>query len=141
MSQQLKKRVLVVDDHPQVVELIKLRLESAGYQVIAAYDGHDGLKKAREENPDLIILDVMLPKMNGYKVCRLLKFDRRYRHIPIVMLTSRAKQADAEIGYRTGADEYIFKPYDPKKLLEVVRKYAGSSSQKEIKRKTKGVQS
>ena len=123
MKNKRKKRVLVVDDHPQVVELIKMRLESAGYEVLPAYDGYEGLVKARQQQPDLIILDVMLPKMNGYKVSRLLKFDRRYRHIPIVMLTSRAKQSDAEIGYRTGADEYLFKPYDPKELLALVRKY------------------
>jgi len=125
-----KKRVLVVDDHPQVVELIKMRLESAGYEVLPAYDGYEGLVKARKQNPDLIILDVMLPKMNGYKVSRLLKFDRRYRHIPIVMLTSRAKKSDAEIGYRTGADAYLFKPYDPKELLALVRKYTGEKKSK-----------
>jgi DNA-binding response OmpR family regulator len=117
------KKILVIDDHPQVVELIRMRLESAGYEVEAAYDGHEGLKKAQSLRPDLIILDIMLPKMNGFKVCRLLKFDRRYRDIPIVMLTSRAKVSDKEIGEKTGADEYLFKPYNPQKLLELVRKY------------------
>ncbi len=120
-----RKKILVVDDHAQVVELIRMRLETAGYEVIGAYDGHEGLRKAREESPDLIILDVMLPKMNGYKVCRLLEFDRKYQQIPIVMLTSRAKQTDAEVGLKTGADEYLFKPYDPKKLLAIVEKYTG----------------
>ncbi len=118
-----KKRVLVIDDYPQVVELLKMRLESAGYQVLVAYDGQEGLVKARQEKPDLIILDIMLPKMNGYKVCRFLKFDKKYRHIPIVMLTSRAKPSDAEIGMKMGADEYLFKPYNPKQLLAVVKKY------------------
>jgi len=135
LKQKPKKRILVVDDHPQVVELIRMRLESAGYEVIPAYDGYEGLVKAREQNPDLIILDVMLPKMNGYKVSRLLKFDRRYQHIPIVMLTSRAKRSDAEIGYRTGADEYLFKPYDPKRLLALVRKFTGDKNVQQSREK------
>jgi len=118
-----KKRVLVIDDYPQVVELLKMRLESAGYEVLVAFDGQEGLQKARQEQPDLIILDIMLPKMNGYKVCRFLKFDKKYRHIPIVILTSRAKQSDAEIGLKMGADEYLFKPYNPKQLLAMVKKY------------------
>jgi two-component system, OmpR family, alkaline phosphatase synthesis response regulator PhoP len=123
MSANGKKRILVVDDYPQVVELIKLRLETSGYNVLVAYDGQEGLNIARNELPDLIILDVMLPKMNGYKVCRFLKFDKKYKHIPVVMLTSRAKQSDADVGKKTGADEYLFKPYNPKQLLEVVKKY------------------
>ncbi|HDL18146.1 MAG TPA: response regulator [Bacteroidetes bacterium] len=118
-----KKRILVVDDHPPVVDMIKIRLEYEGYEVLEAYDGQEGLTKARENNPDLIILDVMLPKMNGYKVSRFLKFDRKYRHIPIIMLTSRAKRSDAEKGKITGADAYLFKPYDPKRLLGLIEKF------------------
>ena len=123
MSTNGKKRILVVDDYPQVVELIKLRLETSGYNVLVAYDGQEGLNIARNELPDLIILDLMMPKMNGYKVCRFLKFDKKYKHIPVVMLTSRAKQSDADVGKKTGADEYLFKPYNPKQLLDVVKKY------------------
>ncbi|RKY80532.1 two-component system response regulator [candidate division KSB1 bacterium] len=118
-----KKRILVVDDYLQVVEMLRIRLETAGYEVLTACDGHEALQKARTEKPDLIILDVMLPKMNGYKVCRFLKFDKRYKDIPIIMLTSRAKQSDVEIGLQTGADEYICKPYDPVKLLKTIKKY------------------
>ena len=118
-----EKRILVVDDYLQVVEMLRIRLETAGYEVLTAYDGHEALQKARTEKPDLIILDVMLPKMNGYKVCRFLKFDKRYKDIPIIMLTSRAKQSDVEIGLQTGADEYICKPYDPVKLLKTIKKY------------------
>ena len=121
-----KKRILVVDDHPQLVDLIKIRLESSGFEVITATDGQEGLTKARKEQPDLIVLDVMLPKMNGYKICRLLKFDRKFRDIPIVMLSSRAKKSDADVGLKMGADEYLFKPFNPKQLLEVVKKYVGS---------------
>lgn len=119
-------KILVVDDHPQLVELVKIRLEAAGMEVIPAYDGQEGLSKARKDNPDLIILDVMLPKMNGFKLCRLLKFDRKFSHIPIVMLSSRAKESDAEMGMETGADEYLFKPFDPKRLIEVVKRLLGN---------------
>ena len=118
-----KKKILVVDDHPQLVDLIKIRLEASGFEVITAADGQEGLVKARNEEPDLIVLDVMLPKMNGYKVCRLLKFDRKFREIPVVMLSSRAKQSDAEVGLKMGANEYLFKPYNPKQLIEIIRKY------------------
>jgi len=118
-----KKRILVVDDYPQVVEVLKIRLESAGYEVLAAYDGQGALNVARREHPDLILLDVLLPKINGYKVARLLKFDKKFKEIPIIMLTSRAKQADAELGIEAGANEYIFKPYNPAKLMEMIAKY------------------
>ncbi len=118
-----KKRILVVDDYPQVVEVLKIRLESAGYEVLAAYDGQEALNVARREHPDLILLDVLLPKINGYKVARLLKFDKKFKEIPIIMLTSRAKQADAELGIEAGANEYIFKPYNPAKLMEMIAKY------------------
>ena len=100
-----------------------MRLEFAGFEVDVAYDGQEGLSKARNLKPDLVILDVMLPKMNGYKVCRFLKFDRKYQHIPIIMLTSRAKKSDVEIGKQTGANEYLFKPYNPTKLVEIVKKH------------------
>ena len=120
---EVKKRILVVDDNPHLVDLLRIRLEYSGFEVLTAFDGKEGLDKARNDNPDLIILDVMLPKMNGYKVCRLLKFDQKYKHIPIVMLSSRAKESDAAIGIQTGANEYVFKPYDQKKLIEIVNKY------------------
>ncbi len=120
---EVKKRILVVDDNPQLVDLLRIRLEYSGFEVLTAFDGKEGLGKARNDNPDLIILDVMLPKMNGYKVCRILKFDQKYKHIHIVMLSSRAKESDAAVGIQTGANEYLFKPYDQKKLIDIVNKY------------------
>jgi CheY-like chemotaxis protein len=118
-----KKRILIVDDYPQVVEVLKIRLEAAGYEVLTAYDGPEALTVARKEHPDLILLDVLLPKINGYKVARLLKFDKKYKNIPIIMLTSRAKKADANLGLEAGANEYIYKPYDPPKLMQLIEKY------------------
>lgn len=97
--------------------MIKLRLVSSGYEVITAYDGEDALSKARREKPDLIILDLMLPKMDGYKVCGFLKADTRYKKIPIIMFTARAQDEDKEMGEEVGADAYITKPFEPDVLL------------------------
>ena len=112
-----KKRILIVDDEVDLVELVKLRLEANGYEVMVAGDGQSGLDKARTEKPDLIVLDVMLPKIDGYKVCRMLKFDEKYRHIPIIMFTARAQESDRKTGEQVGADAYITKPFEPEALL------------------------
>jgi two-component system, OmpR family, alkaline phosphatase synthesis response regulator PhoP len=118
-----KKRVLIVDDEQDIVETIKFNLELGNTECIEAYDGEEALLKAKKEHPDLIIMDVMMPKMNGYKVCRLLKFDESFKHIPIIMLTARAQEKDIELGEETGADEYITKPFDMDKLLDLVKEY------------------
>jgi len=113
-------RILAVDDSPTVLEMIKAILESEGYEVITATDGSAALEAARSEVPDLIVLDVMLPKLDGYKVCRLLKYDQKYQHIPIVMLTAKAEEQSMATGIRTGADQYLTKPVEPETLLETV---------------------
>ncbi|OGP88793.1 MAG: hypothetical protein A2156_07280 [Deltaproteobacteria bacterium RBG_16_48_10] len=118
-----QKKILVVDDEPDLVETVRFPLEMEGYQVLVSYNGEDGLNQARRENPDLIILDLMLPKLDGYKVCRLLKFDERYKHIPILMLTAKAQEKDRILGKETGADEYMTKPFDIDKLMEKVKCY------------------
>ena len=115
-----KMKVLIVDDEPELMEMVVLRLEANDYQVISAFDGEEGLDKARTEKPDLIILDLMLPKIEGYKVCRLLKFDERYKHIPIILFTARALQSDIKLGAEVGADAYITKPFEPDMLLAKV---------------------
>ena len=115
-----KKRILVVDDEKDLVETVTFRLEASGYEVIAAGDGQEGLDKARKEAPDLIILDLMLPKMDGYKVCRMLKFDEKYKEIPIIMFTARAQETDKKIGEDVGVDAYITKPFEPQQLLEKI---------------------
>jgi two-component system, OmpR family, alkaline phosphatase synthesis response regulator PhoP len=117
------KKILVVDDEPDLVETVRYPLEMEGYQVLVAYNGEDGLNQARKDGPDLIILDLMLPKLDGYKVCRLLKFDERYKHIPILMLTAKTQEKDKLLGKETGADEYMTKPFDIDKLLEKVKSY------------------
>jgi len=115
------KKILVCDDEPQLVDLLKVRLEANNYNVITAIDGFEAIEKARNNNPDLIILDLMLPKLNGYKVCRMLKFDDKYKHIPIIMFTARASQEDKKTGRETGADAYITKPFEPKLLLDKIK--------------------
>jgi DNA-binding response OmpR family regulator len=94
-----------------------------GFNVLVSYNGEDALNQARKEKPDLILLDLMLPKLDGYKVCRLLKFDERYKHIPILMLTAKTQEKDKILGKETGADEYITKPFDIDELMKKVKTY------------------
>ena len=117
------KKILVVDDEVDLLETIRFPLEIEGYNVLVAYNGEEALNQARKENPDLILLDLMLPKLDGYKVCRLLKFDERYKHIPILMLTAKTQEKDKVLGMETGADEYITKPFDMDHLLKKVKEY------------------
>ncbi len=116
-------RILIVDDEQDIVESLSFMLQAKGYETICAYDGEEGLKLAKEINPDLILLDVMMPKINGYKICRLLKYDAKYKNIPIIMLTARSQENDKLIGEETGANEYITKPFEFNNVLEVIQKY------------------
>ncbi len=115
-----KKRILLVEDEKDMVYAVTLQLEANGYEVLAAYDGREAFEKAHKEKPDLIILDVMLPKMDGYKVCGLLKKDTRYAKIPIIMFTARVQEGDIKIGKEMGADAYITKPFEPQALLSKI---------------------
>lgn len=117
----MSKKILVVDDEPNIIKVVESRLSANGYEVIAASDGQLALDLARREKPDLIILDLMLPKIDGFKVCRMLKFDEKYKKIPIIMFTSRAQESDEKLGFEVGADAYITKPYDAEVLLEKIR--------------------
>ena len=113
-----KKRILVVEDEPDYMMALTIRLSVAGYEVIQATDGLQGYALAKRERPDLILLDIMLPKMDGFKVCRLLKFDANYSSIPILMLTARGMEEDLKLGSEVGADGYLTKLIDPKTLIE-----------------------
>jgi DNA-binding response OmpR family regulator len=112
-----KKRILIVDDEEDILKVLRFRLEANSYEVLIASDGQEGLNKARSEKPDLIILDLMLPKLDGYKVCRMLKFDETYKAIPIIIFTAKAQKKDEELGMEMGADAYISKPFEPEILL------------------------
>ena len=122
-----KRKILVVEDEAELTGAIRIRLEQAGYEVLTAYDGQEGLEKARAENPDLIVLDLMLPKIDGYKVCRMLKFDEKYKKIPVVMLTARAQERDEDLGYEVGADAFITKPFKYQVLLAKIAELLGGS--------------
>ena len=124
------KKILIVDDEQDIVESLQFVLETAGYDCHCAYDGEEGLNLAREVLPDLIILDVMMPRINGYKISRLLKFDKKYQNIPILMITARSQEEDKLIGEETGADEYITKPFDLDEVLATVKKYLESEEEK-----------
>jgi len=116
-----KKIILVVDDEPELVKAMQIRIELAGYEMLVACNGREGLEKARKEKPDLIILDLMLPKMDGYKVCAMLKHDARYMKIPIIMLTARAQESDEKLGYECGADVFITKPFQHEAVLAKIK--------------------
>ena len=117
-----KKRILLVDDEEELVRAVQARLEANDYDVITALDGEEALKKAREEKVDLIILDLMLPKIDGYRVCATLKFDERYRKTPILLFTARAGEEDERIGIEDcKADGYMTKPFDAQAFLQKVR--------------------
>jgi len=118
---QPRSRVLVVDDEPDLVRILEFGLKAAGYQVETASDGQEGLKKARELKPDIILLDLMLPKLDGYKVCRLLKFDERYKHIPIMILSARTQEGDQTLAHEMGANRFLTKPYEFAEILEHIQ--------------------
>lgn len=112
-----KSRILVVDDEPDLVELVRHHLAREHYDVVAAGDGETGLAEARKRLPDLVVLDLMLPGIDGLEVCRRMKSDSRTAHIPIVMLTAKGEEADAVIGLSQGADDYVRKPFGMKELV------------------------
>lgn len=124
-------KILVVDDEPDVSSLLSLLLKSKGYDVITAADGQEALEKARKEGPDLILLDVMLPKLDGYRVARMLKFDEKFSHIPIVMLTAKIQEKDKKIGLEMGADDYVTKPFDTMNLMNRVKEILDKSKKPE----------
>ena len=112
------KKVLVVDDDVKTVELVKLYLDRDGYQVLTAYNGVEALRLAREGHPDLVVLDLMLPDIDGLEVCRTL---RRESDVPIIMLTARTTDQDKLVGLDLGGDDYVTKPFSPKELIARVR--------------------
>ncbi len=114
----LSAKILVVDDEKRIVDIVRAYLERDGYEVVAAYDGRSALGLARSEHPDLIILDLMLPEISGWDVCREL---RKESNLPIIMLTARDDTSDKIVGLELGADDYIVKPFDPKELVSRVK--------------------
>lgn len=109
-----KANILVVDDEPHVLKLVKANLESSGYRVLTAMDGEQAIRTVENEVPDLVVLDIMLPKMDGYAVCRRI---REFSAVPVIMLTARSAQVDLVHGFEVGADDYLTKPFSATELL------------------------
>jgi len=127
-NNDVPKKILVVDDEEVTVELAKTFLEKHGFAVVCAGDGEEALAVAYDEQPDLILLDVMLPKLDGFEVCKKLKSDSRFEHVPILMFTARGFDRDMRRGREAGADEYIVKPFAGKALVATIRKHLGLAS-------------
>lgn len=113
--------VLVVDDDPVIQKLLQVNFEMEGYSVITAGDGEEGLRRAQSERPDIVLLDIMMPKMNGLEVAAALKADDETAGIPVILLSAKAQSSDVQAGMEAGADDYITKPFDPLELLDRVR--------------------
>ncbi|MCI9036140.1 MAG: response regulator transcription factor [Oscillospiraceae bacterium] len=114
-----KKTVLIVEDEKGIVDILRFNLEKEGYAVLTAYDGETGLALAQEKNPDIILLDVMLPKMNGFDVCRILR--ENGSSVPVIILTAREEETDKVLGLELGADDYITKPFSMRELMARVK--------------------
>ena len=119
MASETKKRVLIVDDEKNIVNILKFNLQKEGYDTLEAYDGEEGLQLALQENPDLILLDVMLPKMIGWDVCKNLR--EKGSNIPVIILTAREEEEDKILGLEIGADDYITKPFSTRELMARVK--------------------
>ena len=116
------KKILVVEDEPDMGALLKTRLENKSYEVIVAVDGKEGFDKAKTEKPDLVIMDLMLPKVDGFWICNILKHDKRYCEIPIIILTARSAKTDMELANECGANCYMIKPFEFDELMRNIEK-------------------
>lgn len=117
-----KKRILITDDEENILKVVQARLEAMNYDVITAVDAEDAMGKLQKEEPDLILLDIMLPGKNGIVFCKELKDSARYRHIPVVLFSARPQAEDAEPDCGVGADAYVLKPFNPRFLAETIQK-------------------
>ncbi|MGV3721512.1 MAG: response regulator transcription factor [Actinomycetota bacterium] len=118
----MPKKILAVDDERHIVRLVEVNLQRAGYEVVTAYDGREALEKVQSENPDLVVLDVMMPYMDGFEVLKNLKADPTTAEIPVIMLTAKAQDADVFKGWQSGVDCYLTKPFNPMELLTFVKR-------------------
>ncbi|MEM1158066.1 MAG: response regulator [Verrucomicrobiota bacterium] len=129
----MASKILIIEDEPDVVDMIELGLHGAGLKTISAADGEAGLRKAREESPDLLILDLMIPKLSGLEVCKNLRKDPATSSLPIIMLTAKADEVDRIVGLELGADDYVTKPFSPRELVLRVKSILRRASQTDEK--------
>ena len=119
----VKKRILIIEDEPEVSKLLQVRLQVAGYATVTAKDGMDGWNKLNYDKPDLIIMDIMMPKLDGFSLCKLVKENKKTKDIPVIMLTAKSMISDIDTGFDMGAVSFITKPYDWERLLQEIKKF------------------
>lgn len=128
----MPQKILAVDDEKHIVRLIQVNLERAGYEVITAFDGVEALRRVQEDHPDLIVLDVMMPQMDGFETLKNLKANPQTRDIPVIMLTAKAQDADVFRGWQSGVDCYLTKPFNPLELLTFVKRIFESLNEEDM---------
>ena len=126
-------RILVVDDEIYIVHILDFSLGMEGYEVVTALDGEQALAKVQECRPDLIVLDIMMPKMDGYETCRALKADANTRDIPVILLSAKGRNVDQQMGFEVGAEDYITKPFSPRKLVDRINAILSQKDSREHK--------
>jgi len=117
-----KGKILVVDDEVNITQILEFSIGAEGFEVITAQNGEEAIERARRERPDLIILDIMMPKIDGYEACRILKANPLTKNIPVLLLTAKGRDIDRRLGYEVGATDYIVKPFSPNKLIERIHR-------------------
>ena len=122
-----KGRILVVDDEIYIVHILDFSLGMEGYEVLTALDGEQALERLKSDKPDLIVLDIMMPKVDGYEVCRTIKSNPDTQHIPVILLSAKGRNVDQKMGFDVGADDYITKPFSPRKLVERINALLGQT--------------
>ncbi|HZL86070.1 MAG TPA: response regulator [Candidatus Krumholzibacteria bacterium] len=118
-------KILVVDDEVYILHILDFILGAESYDVVTATNGEQALQKVREEKPDLVILDIMMPKLDGYETCRMIKNDPTTKGIPVILLTAKGREVDQKLGREVGANDYMTKPFSPSKLIERVQAILG----------------
>jgi two-component system alkaline phosphatase synthesis response regulator PhoP len=127
-----KGKILVVDDEIYIVHILDFSLGMEGYEVVTALDGEQAVERALAEKPDLIVLDIMMPKLDGYETCRILKREEATRDIPVILLSAKGRNIDQKIGFEVGADDYITKPFSPRKLVERINTILGQGDTQQM---------
>jgi len=128
----MKEKILIVDDEKDIVKMLEYNLRKEGFRTISAYDGQEALELAAREHPDLILLDLMLPEMDGLEVCKKLKKEDKTANLPIIMLTAKTQETDKVIGLELGADDYVTKPFSPRELLARIKAVLRRIKEKEV---------
>jgi two-component system, OmpR family, alkaline phosphatase synthesis response regulator PhoP len=116
-----RKRILVVDDEIYIVHILEFTLTMEGYEVLTAADGEEALRRLEQDRPDLVVLDIMMPKVDGYEVLRRIRADEEFRQLPVILLSAKGRPIDRQTGLEIGADDYIVKPFSPRRLLEKIQ--------------------